>query len=237
MKKLVAILVILGLVGVANAGWVETFEGYNDGDPVAGTNGWVVGGIDSGGFTTTGFSVTAGIGVGSSNAVRRTNTSWGDGDHQVLSQNSGTYAVNWLVNCDTNGNRGTITLSKSAPGSAAEAVMLDYNGKWYFATKIADAWTTIADHSHFSGWAELELGVDLDVKSAYAKIRDTDANGVPTGAWQTIGTVAAGGTSVDSLAYHSIGGHTSTIFDGLPEPMTLSVLALGGLGVLLRRRR
>ena len=45
MKKLVAILIVLGLAGVANAAFYEDFEAYADGSTLVGQGGWVDTGV------------------------------------------------------------------------------------------------------------------------------------------------------------------------------------------------
>ena len=238
MKKLVTILVILGLAGMANADWIDTFESYTGGETIAGSNGWLAGGNGGGGLETVGNTATAGVGISSSVGYA------GDGGQPWYTEHkdvggltTGTVTLNVLALTPTNG-RNTIAMMADDYGDPRDDILVYvyYNGGYSLRDVQNGSFGYYNGTGVISGWHEVELSLNLDTDLVTARYRLTDNDGNPTGGWLPIGDGSF--TAQDlPLDHWSIGVEYGAVLDGLPEPMTLSVLALGGLAALLRRRR
>lgn len=239
MKKLLAIVLVLGLAGLANAAWLEDYESYTPPEPVADQGAWLAGGTGAGDWWLTGSATHAGLGINGSISAGSGGV---EGNHINMSFDSGTTTINYLVKSEA-GDRGAFVFGQEAYGAGswyANGFSIDYQAGWNVATIDNDAWTQIGGTANPDtwGWHEIEMSVNMDDRSAYVKIRDVDdTTGAPTTAWGTPVVVAAGGIPNKTIQYFSTGHKSGMLIDGLPEPMTLSVLALGGLAALLRRRR
>ena len=106
-------------------------------------------------------------------------------------------------------------------------------------TFVATVYDTVLDWGGDSGntWSDLtNTGNDLgSTTSNLATFTGSGSVLVPVSATAT--SIASGGGNITSNFSTDAGAQLSVTYNYIPEPVSMSLLALGGLGVLLRRKR
>jgi hypothetical protein len=243
----------------SNGAWSATGSFEYDGDVVPGKNGWVahptLGGI--------GHRVIQGQpngnpgdlrkGVGGTQGVSNSNEGCpppGCGSAHpigaftvlsVLTRVSG-FAINGGVNVN---GEGQIYLG-DALGENGYQVTFDSSGGGSLDTLQGGSASSsgLADSGFSSNsWFELQIVIP-NSGPAFAQYQDVDDNtGLGSGTYTNLGSFGAGSVNVELLAIASTqqfqGGASAVPFDNInafPEPASLTLLGLGGL-MMLRRRR
>ena len=228
MKKLATVLTVLALVAAAQAGVVlsEDFESGQAGYGINGTNGWSGASefeystvtIDSGqsaGWSTggwvaisKGFSYTPGV-----------------GESYVLT------AV--LYAPGTSGEYADLRICNSSdPANTMQGVAIGY-GSMDFGVING---TTIKVTQPTSA-TDVMFVLDGDTSAFYYKAHGA-ADWISAGGFTSLGWSIAAYDQIVMNGHGSYAGNIDTILlEAVPEPATMSLLTLGGLGVLIRRKR
>ena len=269
MKKLLAILVILGLAGVANAAFFEDFEGYTADAQLVGSGGWTDSGF--GGWyranypawTRTPLGLGAGPNAGAPGPGGPSTPWMGYAGRDVTGDATASgYTLEMLTGGVGPGNNGLIIgdnrlIGTGNPDSVANPADHIYIQSNHAGYTYIDAWDDgVNDSTELTpggspagdmtglGWYRVKWELDFSgTPSASAYIGDADDT---TGALLAGWTLLATKTLPDGLdtpaevaaaGFHAHKTGFVDQFSSTPEPVTLSILALGAGLALLRRRR
>ena len=266
MKKLVAIVVILGLAGVANADFYDDFDtGWTQGDSIVGNNGWVDF-YDEGAGTVDLYIGAAGTGIASTKGSICSSSRGGIARDITADKSGDSYTASVVMSgldSDAGGRlhvgaAGHLTSATAQPDeylihatSTDVTIALRSGGGWnYHWWPNMSAWPYTA--VDWSNWIASKIVIDTDY--AHAFIAEVDGTtGALLGSWVDLGrfpnvgenSTASGPLTGPSTVFFTpaeaavqhYNANTADNFASTPEPVTLSLLALGAGLVLLRRRR
>jgi hypothetical protein len=225
MKKLASVLLVLALVSATQAGIIlsEDFEGGTVGNPVAGWNGW----------------------SGDSNVLISDNVidsgksaAWGSGSpdwpgvYKGFSYSPGAgeqYVLTAVLNAPAStSDYGHLTI-RNSDGSVHIHAMLGY-GELIFQSNSEGNQVRVTQASTM----DVRLVLDgAEVDCFYRTHGATE--------WSSAGSLSS--SALSNFNYVVVIGHAgyaggvdSVVLEAVPEPATMGLLAMGGLGVLIRRK-
>ncbi len=148
--------------------------------------------------------------------------------HEFERQTSGVFSASWYMRNNSSGYRGvTVCLADDWTNRGTYVTMhedgnLQYND---------GAWKTLTTYAS-KEWVKVQVVVDMDAKNYDILVNDvvlaTD-----------VGFNKSGVTGISRIYLDNSGPATNWVdqISIVPEPTILSMLAIGGLGVLIRRRK
>ena len=268
MKVIVALFAVLGLVGIASGAAItnpysDDFTGYTTNTSWPTQGNWVtpLNGGSPGGVAADGKTWTGGIGAGSAGGGSATGGGTYEGagieiapistgvvDISVLMQNA--YRTNIFLEGDGNQGEGDVPLT-------ASYMWIDFpKSNDQFNWQVRGFWDVdtetygVTGSGHAPGpvednWFELHYYLDFNAHTLLVEWRDVDnTTGLPTGsgAYNLICSTGLPFTSLTWWEYTDqwTSGEVAMVdnFVLTPEPVTMSILAIGaGLSLILRRRR
>ena len=263
MKKLVAVLVVLGLAGVANAAFIEDFESLTPGN-INGQNGWTDTGMGAWYRANYPASVgTDGIGANPQAGIATGDPRWmGYAGHDVSGiATAGGFTLTALTGTIVagGGNTGIIVGDYRLIGTGngdgvpnlADHIYLQSNHAGYTYVAAYNDW--VGDSTEIGpddggdmrvyGWYLEKLELDFGAGTFTASVADADdTTGAQIGPWVDLVTKALpdgldSPAEVVSAGFYVHKDVWVDEFTATPEPVTLSILVLGAGLALLRRRR
>ena len=230
MRKILTVLVILSLAGVAQAAYIEDFEGFSA--PVS--PGWTTVAAT---WATGSRTVTAGSGTGADQGLVTAGNAGAYTAHgedvttagQVVTMDAymkaSSYGYMHLYGDES--NRMTIRI---APGNQYQIEVQD-NGSYVLAVNVDPLSDAINSSEFYHGRITWTIGTGV-VLQAWDESNVLQANQsvswteTPTVALDNVGFWAFSAIAMDDISVTSI-----------PEPATMGGLILGAAGLIIRRRR
>lgn len=228
MRRLscMAILAVLSSVTFAQH-WSDNFDSYANGSQLHGVNGWV------------GWDNTLAAGALVSNAQSNSPSNSVDitGGADLVQTFSGATDGAWLFETK-------VYVPTAFTGSSYFIMLNTYNHTgpydWSVQIHFDAATNTVTDDYGSAGavaftrgvWHDLTIEIDLDNDTKVSKLNGTILG---TAAWKTGANSLANIGAIDLFA----NGASSVYYDDMrlvPEPASMTVLALGALAMLRRRR-
>ena len=255
MKKLVAIVVILGVAGLAQAAASDDFDtGWTASDTVVGSHGWVAGYFSNPNPSASPVIGAAGTGIDNTMSVSLvglgTRAIGRDVSGDVV---GGHWTGSMMIDLFTEGaedfrlyvGKDTSMESTGVDESVDYMMHVGSNGTmtagrhehpgnpWSYNWLDVGSWDPVA-----AGWVQAVVDIDMNGGTSTATLNDVDDD---TGAFisQLLTLDFPAPPPFDELNAISIVGRFSLWdnFNSTPEPVTLAILALGSGLALLRRRR
>lgn len=225
MKTWTAVAVVMMAAAGAMAAYSENFDGYVTGSQLHGQGGWK--GWDNDPTWTAPTSASYSVSPVNSAEIG------GNGDlvHE-FNATGGAWqftTMQFIPNGSTGQNFFLLLNEYNDGGPYDWSVQLNYNLDT--GQVISDFGGGVSLPIKYGQWAELKFDIDLDANTVDEYY---DGNWLATHEWDddgsnTFGAIDLFGNGASPIYYDNI--------NLVPEPATLSLVAMGGLGALLRRRR
>lgn len=228
MRRLTCMAFVAALSTAAFAQvWSDNFDSYANGTQLHGLNGWV------------GWDNSAGAGALVSNVQSASPSNSVDisGGSDLVQQFTGATNGFWTFS-------GKVYIPGNFTGSSYFIMLNTYNHNgpydWSVQTHF-DSATGLAVDDYTGNsvayvtdqWLDFSVDIDLDNDTREMKL---DGNSLGVTAWKTGANSAVNIGAIDLFA----NGASAVYYDDLqlvPEPATMSVLALGALALVRRRRK
>jgi len=252
MKKFVALFVVLGMAGLASGvpitlGYADDFEGYAPGTLV-GQGPWVspLNGSGIGSADAADAIVDVG-GIGTGVQAAYGGGSWAGAGVVITGANSGLVDLNVMIDSAPTSRKMIYLEGDGQQGSAINYLQMTmfndaYGGLyWNAAGNGVGEGSPTPPNPAGVGWYEMHFNLDFDGNSMTVEWRDVDdSTGAGLGGWTPlIGPIGIPFTELTSFNYACTFNGTDILdnFSLTPEPITLSLLALGAGLFFVRRRR
>jgi len=243
---LVAVGMLILAPGAVHADWSDGFESYNPGD-VGGQGPW----IDFGGTLTADVSTAPDpVKTGAQSLAFSLNPTDGDSygsDVYLTALNNGVAVTSgsWTISYQ-------LYMPANYPGGAhmyfSQTPMISFRDGVWLQAKADGTLHYGVDGPDFANlvhdaWAEVRLDIDLDADTVTASYDGTPFH---TGVWDNNGDVETDTPGIGGINFWANSDGAGTGLSGsffiddfsiTPEPAAMSLLALGGLAVLRRRRK